>query len=1762
MPPEPLPWGDRRDFRKHERSASDPRLGATGGFGGGGPHRWREQHHAPLPHPYHNRHQQQQQQQQQQRWYSDFRSSRPIPPGHGKQGGWHMYSDDTSHGFVPFGSRYGTRNLEDENCRPFVSRGDGRYIRNGRENRASSFSQKEWKAPSCEPAASMSGPGRPTSEANTQRSAENTHACLNNTSKSNDDSNPHDSANPLGQSHSLPKEEQDKSGVTGDVLTIADPKSEKENGLGSIDWKPMKWPRSGSLSSRGSGFSPSSSSKSMGVESMQTVAEVQPKNLTPVQSPSEDAVACITSTAPAPLDEDSSRKKPRLGWGEGLAKYEKKKVEGPEDCGMKNDMVVSVINTEAVQSHVGNLLDKSPRVASLLDFASPATPSSVACSSSPGVEEKESTKVANVDHDTTNLSSSPSIVSQMHYDGPTFNLEKLDIAAIANLSTLINELLSDDPSSAETGYVQTSSMNKLLLWKVDVLKALETTESEIDSLETELKSLITEPKSCCLPASSSSLPGECDLKSSEDLDTPSKFSVRPAPLQAVSFGDIIVENMPVALERENVNEDADSPGSATSKFVEVQASEEDIFPVETAECVEGFVNLNSNNSSNLGEKCLENAINDEQIAGHIVNCELTVANSSQDFSRGSNVCYDVDNIYETIIASNKYSASRALEELNKLLPSKQPYNDTLTLSHASSLQRDVSVVKDRFLRRKRFIQFKEKVITLKFKIFQHFWKEGRIVSVRKLRIKSHKKFDLSRTGHKKNRSFSRLRSSSSAGSPQTVPPDEVIEFINGLLSESAFKPYRNILKMPALILDKKEKMMSKFISNNGLVEDPCAAEKERSMINPWTSEEMDIFIDKLAIFGKDFKKIASCLDHKTIADCVEFYYKNHKSDCFEKARKKPGFTKQRKSQSTTYLVPGKRWNREQNAVSLDMLGAASAIVANVDNNMEIQQKCTSRLFIGASSSYKASRGDDGSLQRSESMDMYTNERETIAADVLAGICGSISSEAMSSCITSSVDPGSMDPGSVDPGDGYQEWKYQRSSSSTKRPLTLEVAQNGDECSDESCGEMDPTDWTDEEKYTFIQAVSSYGKDFVMISQAVRTRSREQCQGFFIKAKKCLGLDLIQLGAGNTLSGDVNGGGSDIEDACINDPGCKMEEDIAPPDLKFNHEPDIVRTQDLKPDFKVCEENYGPCLLDPMASGPVLENSLMGDRQVDEKPVTDFIVASKERNGANDACITVQKLGTTGASSNAESVRVVEGDDNALSNRSCEAESRDFGGISDGNCREEKEGKGPKDNLDHKKDEDKDSKSSQVNDTNCAVSEMNSYPQKAGHVCNPSGAAAHSSIQVEKLSESHKKADFENSSAEKSPFMPLQKNGHLTSVKSSTLFPVPIKYQKYNGLSAVGTNRISDKHSQRFVRTGESQQHFSGYSLSDPVKPAQILRGYPVSVQTMKEMNGNVNKKRSVSLQNFPERDGVFHSGRHTEFSLQKCSSSSRHQNKAVEALFPAQEQGRDNSRPHSGCSSDGDKPQRNGDVKLFGKILISSQEKLEYCDQQANDNNNRQHRGTGCQSLNLKVSGNPKVNLDSAAQSKFDPNNYIGSENIPVTSFGFWDGNRMQKGFPSLSDSARLLTKYPAAFGNYTLPTRKFEQPLSLHGNVKYTDYPLDGFSVFPGRELNSSSTGVADYQLFRNREVQPPFTIDMKQPQDVLLTEMQRRNGFDIVSGMQHEARSMVGIRGGVLLGGQCSSGVSDPVAAMKMHYAQTEHFSVHLKDDDKWRSNGNVGR
>lgn len=985
-----------------------------------------------------------------------------------------------------------------------------------------------------------------------------------------------------------------------------------------------------------------------------------------------------------------------------------------------------------------------------------------------------------------------------------------------------------------------------------------------------------------------------------------------------------------------------------------------------------------------------------------------------------------------------------------------------------------------------------------------------------------------------------------------VPTKEIVKFTNKLLCDSQVKLYRNSLKMPALILDKKEKMVTRFVSSNGLVEDPCAVEKERALINPWTREEKEAFIEKLAAFGKDFTKIASFFDHKTTADCVEFYYKHHKSACFQKAKKKPDISKQGKSSANTYMInPGTKWNREVNAASLDILGAASLMAAQADGSTRNR---TGRLILGGYKNAKTSLVDDMTVERSCSFDVIGNERETAAADVLAGICGSLSSEAVSSCITSSIDP----------GDGYREWKCQKVDSLVRRPLTPSVDE--ETCSDESCGEMDPSDWTDEEKSSFIQAVSSYGKDFAMISRCLRTRSQNQCKVFFSKARKCLGLDLVHPGPGNvgaSIGDDANGGGSDTEDACVvetgsgissDKSGCKMNEDLPSSVMDMDHDDsDPEETMNMQCDPLGSVENDVNGEVDHLDNKALKSSDAL---QMDDRPKLVFDDLTNIMDVADRLSESVLAQRREAFSAEADAVR-----DNVAEKGGLVAESLVGEGISSDPPNPEMSSDGLGNKL-------------MGQDEKCNTDTSGCGLQFSAHDSNLSGSTSDMAAEGScsgLAAECLHQVSVELNSMQKSSVNSLPHENLL-----ATAISVPQNSAVVECGKAINQDRLSstsdlqegeDKQSLS-VGGDECHKHLPGLPVLTNVDPAHVLRGYPLLLATKKEINGHSSCGNLSEVQHLskPDEDLSGHMPKDCLLQFGNCKPQSSQVDFPL--VHQKMERQTDTPKAHSWSSSDTDKPSRNGDVKLFGKILTNPSKSGSSIHE--NEEKGSHIHNLSSKSSNLKFSGHHNLDGNSGLL-KFDSSNYVGLENVPRRSYSFWEGNKVQNGHPSFPDSAILLAKYPAAFGNFPTSSSKLEQP-PLQAVVRNNDRHINGGSVFPSREISSSSgSGIVDYhQVFsRHRDggaKVPPFTVDVKQRQDVF--DVSRRNGFESISSLQQQGRGIVGMnvvgRGGILVGGPCT-GVSDPVAAIRMHYAKTEQYGGQgsiIREEESWRGKGDVGR
>ncbi|XP_078434888.1 duplicated homeodomain-like superfamily protein isoform X2 [Wolffia australiana] len=641
-----------------------------------------------------------------------------------------------------------------------------------------------------------------------------------------------------------------------------------DHSLGSLSWKPLKWNRSGSFSSSSKTPKPESEEKKLEVA-------IPPGKDTPVDSP---------VSSPLSPEDGMSRKKQRLGWGQGLAKYERAKTEA-------TDEVCVGLNS--------NCDDASPRVLARLGSTSPATPASLTCSSLHGGDEKMFSEVANND--------AAKYVVMVSGDEFRLLLEELSIipeclelySSNSSFSLFPCSLLPEEICDGDSACLRPAAMRKLLSVKDQVLKQIEKTESDIDSFENELKKLksdiidgqvlstLKQPENIENDTGRESTQFSAGLSQSLDEQIVASPKVNGSSVAASPAESNFRESIPMEKVPSNPNTSVEVLGRSRSAM-------------QDAELTVSLTALEKGDDVDLGKS------------------ESTVP--AVDYAK------EFQSLTTSIITSNQEQAKKAALDVRY---SGDPSAWQTSVSHDNFSDQDRELlIKKKIGVRKCNMKIKEKVLALKYKALLHLWKEDlQSTHFKKQRPKAHRKIELGRSSQhvvQKCRSLLRARDHPVGGSPAP----EIMEFAGKLLADSQARIHRNYLRMPAMIIDEGERARSRFITNNGLVEDPAFVEKERSLTNPWTPEERKIFIEMLALYGKDFSKIRTFLDHKTTADCVEFYYKHHKSEDFAKVRKslglrKPsaatrGFLVTTTSVATTTTTSSKKWKREVNGLSQSM----------------------------------------------------------------------------------------------------------------------------------------------------------------------------------------------------------------------------------------------------------------------------------------------------------------------------------------------------------------------------------------------------------------------------------------------------------------------------------------------------------------------------------------------------------------------------------------------------------------------------------------------------------------------------------------------------------------------------------------------------------------------------------------------------------------------------------------------------------------------------
>ncbi|KAK1271996.1 hypothetical protein QJS04_geneDACA022040 [Acorus gramineus] len=1366
------------------------------------------------------------------------------------------------------------------------------------------------------------------------------------------------------------------------------------------------------------------------------------------------------------------------------------------------------------------------------------------------IEDKSYAKASNNEQEAINSVNSVQHVVDNFSEKFSTILEKLDHKSNESINSLIHDLLQhEDASSGDSSYIRNSAMRKLLLLKDGVSKELEKAESEIDSLEIEIKSLYPEIGNCVLhPIECKSSQTEMALGTSGEPAThvtanlpsnsaPNELSSAVDPVAETSCGVSLAESQKVVKV-----EDIDSPGTVTSKVAKGTSEEPDSSTISTrqgAPCPP--------NRKMPAVKCDPGGENGLTVISYNESVSSSVLHTDSDSS-----------IVASIMASNKDSAREASETLLITPPGGEFKSDIWRMENPFLNKMDELRLKEMIIKHKHYLRFKERALTLQFRAFRHLWKEdARLLSVRKSRPKSQKCFELffrsSHGGHQKHRSSLRNRFALPGGDLTLVPIAEIIDYTRKLMSDSHIKFHRSSLKMPALILDEKERKQSRFLSNNGLVDDPCL-QKAKSTINPWTPEEEEVFMEMLATFGKDFSKIASCLSHKTTADCIEFYYKNQKSESFREVKKKLKFRKQMQTANTYLMTSGKILNRDSTACSRDLLGTASVAAVQTNGKIKAQHRYPRRPVSGGYHDYRMSRESDTLLERTSLNDISGNE--ATAADVLAGICGALSSEAVSSCVTSSIDP----------VEGGQKANHMLNDSSYTPDVTQHIIDEDDTCSDKGLANLDIVDWTDEEKSLFIRALSSFGKDFAKISGCLGSRSRDQCKIFFSKARKCLGLDRIHqvVGNGGIPVSDGNGERSDTDDAGVVEMGSAIcsTQSCSKTDADFTQSVTKACSEECGPPgnhlmqielHKSCDKNESKAgSLNREEASSLADNRLSGV----ENCQTGIHLEDLCRDGADMAgtllsCDFSVQLGlvdgktkereTDMVASLAESVlpegsgKLGQSKPQVLTDiqrdvdQTMSADLTKTGSPSPQHLTIET-------GLHEKRDK---QVSTDANDARicCQLMDLNT----SGNICHAVTDSCFRQIDVN-APDCQQQTSVERSQKLR-VFVRKQKD-LPTHLPADPVLPDPSSSNCENGVNKVVTHPSTlnfSGHEKVHLHSSDNSEFHQRHHSQNPSlnqnradSGLQVFGGYPHHV-----LNDPVNHDSSANgdSKNF-NSSGPLHLPAE---SAPKPESRKQEPNDRLRYSQPQVHS--DNERQSQGS----------GDVKLFGQILnhpSQPQKSKPACV-------GKEEASTSPRAGKLVVLKSQNSRVDKPLihpPIKDEISSQLSLEDLPNSrSYGTWGGNHVQRGgFNSPTESLMLVAGYSRACRleqDVLEGLMRGNQVSSIPSMVDHhSGNEVLALEYNPSCKAMPNGVTVADHHPHMSQQQVQQQLISLERKRHHELLSGPQKRGFDGVSGFKQQ----------ICYTQRGTPALSDPVVAMRRHYASC-HAGMR-SDDDLWR--GDLGR
>ncbi|GIY85086.1 hypothetical protein CDAR_398251 [Caerostris darwini] len=180
---------------------------------------------------------------------------------------------------------------------------------------------------------------------------------------------------------------------------------------------------------------------------------------------------------------------------------------------------------------------------------------------------------------------------------------------------------------------------------------------------------------------------------------------------------------------------------------------------------------------------------------------------------------------------------------------------------------------------------------------------------------------------------------------------ELEEIIDGLQEqELEEKKMRSYAVIPPILLDSRQRRLW-YMNNNGVIEDLSQECKERQLLNIWTLPEKELFREKYLQHPKNFALIATCLERKSVADCVQYYYLSKKSENYKQLLRKHNVRKrtralgkpqQNQQQQQVSQTTGVTTRQQEDAKASSFVSSCStSLPSNFETTTQASTDCNS-----------------------------------------------------------------------------------------------------------------------------------------------------------------------------------------------------------------------------------------------------------------------------------------------------------------------------------------------------------------------------------------------------------------------------------------------------------------------------------------------------------------------------------------------------------------------------------------------------------------------------------------------------------------------------------------------------------------------------------------------------------------------------------------------------------------------------------------------------